>query len=115
MFSLLGWDDYHIAHPALITMFGATPGMAEAELIDFVAENGSVPTRTRKSSQMAASSFALPKPLRGSKGISFFPSARVGHQGLGRPIRIVDHLEYSAIFSAIKENEEELQGEKPLR
>ena len=38
MFSLLGWDNYHIAHPALIAMFGATPGMTEAELIDFVAE-----------------------------------------------------------------------------
>ena len=38
MFSLLGWDNYHVAHPALITMFGATPGMTEAELIDFVAE-----------------------------------------------------------------------------
>ena len=38
MFSLLGWGNYHIAHPALIAMFGATPGMTEAELIDFVAE-----------------------------------------------------------------------------
>ena len=39
MYSLKGWSDYHVAHPDVITMFGATPGMTEAELIDFVAQN----------------------------------------------------------------------------
>ena len=39
MYALQGWDNYHIAHPGLIATFGATPGMTEAELIDFIAEN----------------------------------------------------------------------------
>ena len=37
-YALQGWDNYHIARPGLIAMFGATPGMTEAELIDFIAE-----------------------------------------------------------------------------
>ena len=39
MYSLKGWDNYHVARPDLITMFGGTPGVTEAELIDFVAQN----------------------------------------------------------------------------
>ena len=39
MYALQGWDNYHVVHPGLITMFGGAPGMTEAELIDFIAEN----------------------------------------------------------------------------
>ena len=39
MYALQGWDNYHVAHEGLIAMFGATLGMTEAELIDFIADN----------------------------------------------------------------------------
>ena len=72
MFSLLGWDNYHVAHPALITMFGATPGMTEAELIDFVAEKRQRANTYEGEQPDGSIIIRSANPLRGSKGISFF-------------------------------------------
>ena len=72
MLSLLGRDNYQIAHPALIAMFGATPGMTEAELIDFVAEKRQRANTYEEVQPDGNIVIRSTKPLRGSRGISFF-------------------------------------------
>ena len=63
MYALQGWDKYHMAHPGLIAMFGATPGMTEAELIDFIVENRKrANTDEENCKRMEPSSSALPRP-----------------------------------------------------
>ena len=71
MFSLLGWDNYHIAHPALIAMFGATPGMTEAELIDFIAEKRQRANTYEGAQPDGSILIRSTKQLRSASGICF--------------------------------------------
>ena len=94
MYSLKGWSDYHVAHPDVITMFGATPGMTEAELIDFVAQNRKRANTFEERLPDGAVIIRSSETLKKERRDKLFPrQQRIVQEGSGPAIRTVDHLE----------------------
>ena len=95
MYSLKGWSDYHVAHPDVITRFGATPGMTEAELIDFVAQNRKRANTFEERLPDGTVIIRSSKTLKKERRDKMCPKQRIVQEGPGPAIRTADHPELS--------------------
>ena len=96
-------------------MFGGTPGMTEAELIDFIAEERHKANTWEEVLPDGTVVIRSSKTMKKEKREQLFPKQRISQEGPGRVIRTVDHPEYPAMFAAIREHHEEVVEEQAPR
>ena len=115
MYALQGWGNYHMAHQGLIAMFGATPGMTEAELIDFIADNRKRANTYEELQEDGTIIIRSSKTMQQDKRDKMFPEQRIVQRGPGRTTRTTDHPDYAAMLDGISELEEVITKNKLLQ